>query len=152
MSDATGYDERDETTDRNPTERGKWVSALVALAGVWLVGGALLFDALAASFWNGIIVGGALVVLGGYNYYRRSSDELGSTAAATLTALLGLWLVAAPFVYGGGFDAGGSFAELTTEAWFWNDIVVGLVVLVLGVYSAYEASDADAGTARPAGR
>lgn len=158
MSDSNRYNEVDETdnydeeVDRNPAERGKWVSALIALAGIWLAGATLFFDALAANFWNSIIIGGALIALGGYNYYRRASDELGSTAAAVISALLGLWLVAAPFIFGAGFDVTGGFGELTTEFWFWNDVIVGLVVLALGAYSAYEASDTDSDVVRPTGQ
>jgi thiol:disulfide interchange protein len=134
--------EEESDYDTNPREKGKWVSGLIALAGVWLVFEALWWDALLlGNVWNDIIVGLLLVALGGYNYYQRANEEAGSAAAAGLSALLGLWLIVSPFVY----DLEVAGAELTTELGFWNDVVVGLLVLALGAYSAYEARDVDVG-------
>lgn len=138
--DETRNDPENREYDTNPSERGKWVSGIIALAGAWLVFEAFALDVLLlGNFWNDVIVGVLLVVLGGYNYYRRSNEELGSTAVAGLAALLGLWLIVSPFVYA--VDVG--TAELTTEMGFWNDVIVGLVVLALGAYSAYETRDVD---------
>lgn len=148
MSDRTYDDDREDgdyeaSYDTNPGEHGKWISALIALAGVWLVAEAFLLDVLLlGNFWNDVIVGVALVAIGGYNYSRRAKEELGSTAAAGLAALLGLWLIVSPFVYAA--DVGS--AEITTEIGFWNDVIVGFIVLVLGAYSAYETRDVDVGT------
>ena len=149
MSDSDAYDRNEEydTTDidTNPAERGKWVSALVALIGLWLIVEPFLFEMNAANFWNDIIIGVALVVLGAYNYYRRADERLGSVAVGVFVALLGLWMIAAPFVFG--TDLG--VTEATGLA-FWNDVVVGALVLILGAYSAYEARDTD--VAQPAGQ
>lgn len=140
MSDTRIDDDYDTEADANPMERGKWVSALIALAGAWLLAEAVLFDLLPSNFWNDVIVGVLLLALGGYNYYLRSNDEIGSTAVAAVAALLGLWLIASPWVYGVGA------ADFTTVSGFWNDVLVGLVVFVLGVYSVYEARDTDVAT------
>lgn len=111
---------------------------------MWLIVEAFWFDALLlGNVWNDAIVGLLLVALGGYNYYRRTNEEASSTAAAGLSALLGLWLIVAPFVY----DVEVAGAELTTELGFWNDVIVGLLVLALGAYSAYEARELDVGPA-----
>lgn len=127
----------DRDVRRNPTERGKWVSAIVGLLGAWTILQALLFEMVVSQFWNDIIVGALLLGVGGYNYFRRGSDEIGSVGAAAIAALLGLWLVAAPFVFG----AEGGFTETVNPLAFWNDIVVGLIALGLGAYSAYAAHD-----------
>ncbi len=149
MSDSDAYDrdEEYETTevDTNPAERGKWVSALVALVGLWLIVEPFLFEMTAANFWNDVIIGAALVVLGAYNYYRRADERLGSVAVGVFVALLGLWLIAAPYVFG----VEGGITEATGLA-FWNDAIVGALTLILGAYSAYEARDTD--VARPAGQ
>jgi hypothetical protein len=122
----------------NPTERGKWVSALIALAGVWLVVEALLFDVLLlGNVWNDIIVGVALIALGGYNFFKRANEEIGSGAVAGLSALLGLWLILSPFVY----DVEVAGAEITSEVGFWNDVIVGLLVVGLGLLSMYQARE-----------
>jgi hypothetical protein len=144
MSERTSreYDQDrvDDDYDTNPSESGKWISAIIALAGLWLVIEPFLIDPIImGNFWNDIVVGVLLIVLGGYNYYRRTNEKLGSTAAAALAALLGLWLIVAPFVY----DLDIGVAEVTTELGFWNDVIVGLIVLLLGAYSAYETRDVD---------
>lgn len=146
-SDASDRTEAYDATDvdTNPAERGKWVSVLVALLGLWLIAEPLLLEMTAANFWNDVVVGLALIVLGGYNYYRRADERLGSVAVGVFVALLGLWLIAAPFVFG--VDTGATEA---TGLAFWNDVVVGALVLILGAYSAYEARDTD--VARPAGQ
>ena len=131
------YEYDGDDYDPNPTERGKWISAIIALLGVWMILESVLFDIVATQFWNDIIVGALLLAVGGYNYYRRANEEIGSVAAAGVAALLGLWLIAAPFVLGA--DAG--LTEATNDLAFWNDIVVGLIALGLGAYSAYEARD-----------
>jgi thiol:disulfide interchange protein len=136
--------EEESSYEENPREKGKWVSGLIALAGLWLIFEAFWWDALLlGNVWSDAIVGLLLVALGGYNYYRRSSDHAGSVAAAGLSALLGLWLIVSPFVY----DVEVAGAELTTELGFWNDVIVGLLVLALGAYSVYEARDLDVGSA-----
>ena len=149
MSDSDAYDREEEydatDVDTNPAQRGKWVSALVALIGLWLIVEPLLFELTTANFWNDVIIGVALIVLGGYNYYRRADERLGSVSVGVFVALLGLWMIAAPFVFG--TDAG---AADTGVLGFWNDVVVGALVLILGAYSAYEARDTD--VARPAAR
>lgn len=139
------HDETDDEAyagdyDENPAEQGKLASALIALAGIWLLIEPFLLEPIVAgNFWNDIVVGALLLVLGGYNYYRRANDDLGSTAVAGLAALLGLWLIVAPWVYGIETPQG----EIVTELGFWNDVVVGLLVLVLGVYSVYETRTVD---------
>ena len=146
-SDAYDRDEEYNATDvdTNPAKRGRWVSALVALLGLWLIVEPILFELSVANFWNDIIIGGALIVLGGYNYYRRADERLGSVAVGVFVALIGLWLIAAPFVLG---DPSG--ATDTNALGLWNDVIVGALALILGAYSAYEARDTD--VARPAGQ
>lgn len=144
--DSDEYDDRDyddRTVDTNPTESGKWISVLVALLGLWMLIQAYMFDPVAGNFWSDVIVGVALVALGGYNFYRRSNERLGSVAVGAFVALLGLWLVATPFILGTGEPIDG---EIVMDEEFWNDVVVGALVFLLGAYSAYEARDTDVAT------
>jgi len=138
MSNQNTDTDRDDAVDEydpNPAERGKWISGVIALLGLWMLAEAVLFDIVPGQFWNDVIVGALLLAVGGYNYYRRSDEEIGSVGAAAVAALVGLWLLAAPFVFG----AEGGATETTNALAFWNDIVVGLLALGLGAYSAYEA-------------
>jgi len=114
------------------------VSALVALAGLWLLAQAYIFRPIAGNFWSDVIVGVALVVLGGYNFYRHSNEHLGSAGVGVFVALLGVWLMITPFILGS--TAGTAAVEADTE--FWNNLLVGLLVFVFGAHSAYEARNA----------
>jgi len=150
MSDSEVYDQQEHReddhdrreVDTNPTEAGKWVSVVVALLGLWMLAESFVLNPIAGNFWSDLIVGAALVVLGGYNYYRRANEQLGSVAVGAFVALLGLWLIATPFVFG----STEGFAAVELDIEFWNDIVVGLLVFVLGAYSAYEARETDVAT------
>jgi drug/metabolite transporter (DMT)-like permease len=129
--------EVDRSVDPNPYERGKWLSGIIALLGAWMILQSFLFDMVASQFWNDIIVGALLLGVGGYNYSRRDNDKVGSVGAAAIVALLGLWLIAAPFMFG--WDAGTT--EAVNPLVFWNDVAVGLITLGLGAFSAYAARD-----------
>ncbi|UPV73213.1 hypothetical protein M0R89_11710 [Halorussus limi] len=143
MSNRTTDDEYDvdrdvdRNMDPNPYERGKWLSGIIALLGAWLILQTFLFDMVASQFWNDLIVGALLLGIGGYNYSRQGKDQVGSVGAAAIAALLGLWLIAAPFMFG--WDAGAT--EAVNPLVFWNDIVVGLITLGIGAFSAYAARD-----------
>lgn len=152
MSDSDAYDQREVRDDEynddvrtNPREAGKWISALVALIGAWLVVQAYVLDPVAGNFWSDVIVGVALIALGGYNYYRRSDERHGSVAVGVFVALLGLWMIATPFVLGSTEGA----AAVESDIEFWNDLVVGLIVFLLGTYSAYEARDREVARTTP---
>lgn len=137
MAGETREREVDTEYNPNPSESGKWLSAVIALLGVWMIVEAFLFDLVASQFWNDLIVGALLLLVGGYNYSRRASERLGSMSAAIIAALVGLWLIAAPFIFGADFG----LTETANDLGFWNDIVVGLITLILGAYSAYEVRD-----------
>lgn len=149
MSDRTIDDERTverDDYDTNPDESGKWISAIIAVLGVWMIVEPFLFEMTATQFWNDLLVGVLLLAVGGYNYYRRSNDEIGSVGAASVAAILGLWLIVAPFILGEA--AGLDVAE--ADVVFWNDVIVGLLTLILGAYSAYEARSDRAAVRRTA--
>ncbi|MFC6720735.1 SPW repeat protein [Halobacteriaceae archaeon SHR40] len=130
-------DEQGHNRNENPDKSGKGISAAIALLGLWMIVQALFVDIIATQFWNDIGVGALLFAVGAYNYYRRSNREAGSIATASVAVLLGLWLVAAPFLLG----TGSGVTETTNDLAFWNDIVVGLLAVALGAYSAYEARE-----------
>ena len=139
--DDRGDDEltgRDRTPyEPNPAKRGTWLAAIVGLLGIALVVQALLLELVASQFWNDVLIGATLLAAGAYNYYRRSNAEFGSIGVAALVALVGLWLVASPFLLGTG--SGG--VETATDLAFWTDIIVGLLAFGLGSFSAYEIRD-----------
>lgn len=140
--DGNDIDQRSDVArdvETTPSESGKWISAVVAVLGLWLLVQVVVFDPIAGNLWSDVIVGLALLVLGGFNYYRRADDRLGSAAVGGFVALLGLWLIATPFLLGA--PEGGGPVEMDVA--FWNDVVVGVLVFLLGAYSTYEARDTD---------
>jgi len=98
-----------------------------------MIAHAYLFDMVIGQFWSDVIAGVVLLVVGGYNYTRRARQRLGDLGAAVLTALIGVWILSTPFMFG----ADGGLAETTNDVGFWTDIVVGLLAIVLGSLSVY---------------
>lgn len=138
MSETTESDTTDpEMTDRRretaTNDGGEWVSGLIALLGVWLVAQVLVFDLAAAQLWNDVVVGALLAAAGGYNFVLRRRGRVGNLGIAIVAAVLGVWLVVAPFL--------GTEAVAFDGLAVWNDVVVGLLALVLGAYSAYVIRD-----------
>lgn len=120
----------------DPPDAVKWVSAIVALVGVWLLGEAYLLEPIFAGISSDSVVGVALLALGGYNYIRRSGEWFGSVGVSALVILLGVWLVASPFLGG---QPDGPLA-LADNPEFWSDVVTGLVTVTLGIYSLSHAT------------
>ena len=114
------------------TDMMKWVSAIVALAGLGLVAYPFMFESTDAAMWNDVIVGAAIFVLGAYNYYRLSNDHLANVAVASLAALLGLWALVSPAV----IEMGSDELAMTTAAG-------GLITAALSAYNAYANNKAD---------
>ena len=137
MSDSRTSTDATADTRRDDGGVGGWISALVALLGGWLVLSAFLFAPMpAANFWNDVIVGAAIGIIAGYNAFKTDDFESISIGAATLVALLGLWMVIAPFIF-----------EVATGTAFWSDVITGALVALLAGYNAYQARSATRRTA-----
>ncbi|MFB6302153.1 MAG: hypothetical protein ABEH78_04760 [Haloferacaceae archaeon] len=121
-----------DASDPHPHDPVATLSAVVVLIGGTVVLQAVQFDPAPAQFWSEAVVGSVLVAVGGYNYYRRATDRLGSVAAAAVVALLGLWLMASSFAFG----ADPSLAATVDTFGFWDGLFSGQLALVLGVDSA----------------
>lgn len=109
---------------RSPT---RWITAANGILGLWLIAAPFVLRALAVDQWNDPVVGAAIVVLSGYNYYCERTQGTVSQRAAAITSILGGWLIVAPFVYG-----------LSGIA-LWNNVCVGVVVTSFGGYNVYAA-------------
>ncbi len=123
---------RDDYNSLN-TDAMQWVSALVALIGLYVVASPFIFESTDAAAWNDTLVGTGIFLLAGYNFVRLSRDRLASVGVASLAVLLGLWLVAAPSVIDMGSDT------LAT-----GTAISGAVTAILSAYNAYANSKADA--------
>ena len=135
--------ERTTETDRRQntlnTDTMQWVSAIVALAGLGLVAYPFMFEATEAAIWNDTLVGTAIFLLAGYNFYRLSKDRLANVGVASLATLLGLWALVSPAI----IEMGSSELAATTAAG-------GLIAAALSAYNAYANTKADTPERTPA--
>ncbi|WP_129113024.1 SPW repeat domain-containing protein [Halegenticoccus tardaugens] len=105
----------------------KWTTAAAALLGLWAIASPFAYGAGQAMTWSAVVVGALVALVAGYDFYRRTEAERLVTGGAALTALLGLWLLASPFV----------FETATGTGMFWSSVVVGVAIAALGAYNAY---------------
>jgi hypothetical protein len=103
----------------------KVASGLNILFSIWLIISPFLLGYSATNgtaMWDAIIVGVIVLVLA----WIRFANPDGGTWPSWVNAVLGLWLIIAPFVLG-------TSANATI---MWNDIIVGIAFVVFGVWSA----------------
>lgn len=107
------------------------VSGINVLVGAWLTAApwALGHTEVVAALWNDVVVGLAILMLAGI----RLAIPKRSTGASLANALLGVWLIAAPFALGYGVLTASAVVGAVA---LWNDIIVGATVLALAAVSA----------------
>ena len=118
-------------------ETVQWTSGINLVVGLWLIVAPFLlgYDEIQAALWNDILVGLIVAAFA----VARVARPLMNPSLSWINALLGLWLVVAPFVlaYAGqveAFAVEGAIGGAQTA--MWNDIIVGVIILMLGVWSA----------------
>ena len=102
----------------------KLASGLTFLAGLYLWISAWIEGSRGGAESNGIIFGIIVAILGAARFGGARPWT------AWLAALIGIWMIISPWVYG--------FAG---EAWMWNAIVIGIIILCLGVWAAMAGRD-----------
>lgn len=114
----------------------RWVSGLVALAGLWIAASPLVYASTPAAAWNNGLVGLAVVVLA-LASVRSPRDPAGSTVAAVvLLALLGVWAVASPLV-----------VPFENPSLAWSTAGAGGLVALVSAYLAHAVRAARSGRA-----
>ncbi len=100
-----------------------WV---IALAGIWEVIApfVLSYTKVSSAMWDAIIIGIVLVILGVWAALANSPGTV--KGLSWVNAILGLWLIIAPFI----------LSYSSTASAMWNDIIVGVIVVILGVWAA----------------
>lgn len=120
------------------TTTTRWLAGSNAVLGLWMLVVPFLFGAPTGALYSALTVGSLVAIVGGYNYYVTTEDREVSAAGAGLNALLGLYLIAAPFL----FDV---------PTWVtWNGVVVGSLIALMGGYNAHVSSRSDTQTAAQA--
>ncbi|EMA45962.1 SPW repeat domain-containing protein [Halobiforma nitratireducens] len=94
---------------------------LAAGIGAWVLFSGIFFTGAGWIVPHNVIVGAAIAAVGSYAAAFPGGGPVPGVVATAVTALLGLWLLASAFV----FDPAGIL--------FWNNVIVGAVVVVLGV-------------------
>ncbi len=99
---------------------------LTAVAGLWefIAPFVLGYSAVTAGMVDALILGGILLVLGVWTALSRS--EVTIQSLSWIDAVLGAWLILAPF----------AVAYSSNVSALVNDIIVGAVVLVVEVWGA----------------
>jgi len=97
--------------------------------GIWLIAAPFIlgYSASPAPLWNDIVCGLLIAVLAGI----RRSNILQNIGLSYFNAGIGAWLIIAPFALG-----------YVVRSATWNDIAVGILVLIMGIWSASATNSA----------
>lgn len=132
------FDERGRFGERyDPRDQTTMASGINLLAGIWLLISPWVFGAAEGTLWNAVIVGIVIAAIAAMRLYGGTS----APGLSWVNAVLGAWMIAAPFV----LDYTGN-AGMT-----WNSVIVGLIVLIFGIVSATSGEAGSYGYARTAG-
>ncbi|WP_222919691.1 SPW repeat protein [Natrinema sp. SYSU A 869] len=123
--------------DQGEPDGQKWLSGFVSLIGLWLAVSPFVYEPAQSMLWNNLLVGSAIFLLAGYNYYRINNAYPTSTGVMSLVALLALWMAVSHFAIAGQFAISG--LEVAGTGLTSSNIVSGLVAAALSAYIAYAA-------------
>jgi len=104
-------------------------SGINVVLGLWLIIAAFVVAVSEEAYWNDLLVGIVVLILAAT---RLSKPIEGTKPASWVNAAIGVWLIAAPFILG-----------YTADQEMWNDIIVGVLILVFGAWSASLPREAD---------
>lgn len=102
-----------------------WTTAASALLGLWVIASPFVYGITEIALWNAAIVGVLVAIIVEYNLYRRIDKDPVHIGGASLTAMLGLWLIASPWV-----------RCVTGAGMLWS-CVVGITIAIFSGYNAY---------------
>ncbi|MFZ0544379.1 MAG: hypothetical protein WAM60_03010 [Candidatus Promineifilaceae bacterium] len=109
----------------------KVLNWIVALLGLWEFGDIAAifvpdFGKIQAFVWDHIIVGLILMIAG---VWAAQTGNVGTAKKLNwIAAIAGIWLVVSSFILGNPFISVG----------LWNDIVVGVIVLILSIWVTFK--------------
>lgn len=104
----------------------KSLNGLVAVVGLWEVLAPFIlgYSAITIAMWNALIVGVLLIVLAVWAMLSEH-DRLDQNLD-WIIAVLGMWLASAP----------PALLYSATAIALWNDLIVGIIVIVLALWAA----------------
>lgn len=128
-ADANTRNDAVYTDNANSNVKGtaRVASALNVIAGLWLIAApwVLGYAAINTAMWNDLVVGILVTGLAAVRLFAPTRHSGVSWA----NVVLGVWLLAAPFVLAYGSELTGAGAA------FWNDIIVGCAIILFGALS-----------------
>ena len=109
-------------------------TAIALLAGLWLIVSRFVFDypangSTAGGVLNGVVIGIAVAVIA---VARMSTTARSSPMLGLVTAVLGAWMIASPWVFG--YNNWG-----TGSRPIYSDVIVGVVLFFVGLLSSMGA-------------
>lgn len=112
------------TTDRSPIPVR--TAAFAAALGAWILWSGVILTGSGLIIMNNVLAGAAIAAFAAYTAGWPDGGPLPSVAAPALAALLGLWVLAAPFVL-----------EVTADRLLWSNVIAGALVAILAGGSIY---------------
>ena len=113
-----------EATNPQIRSRIKGASSVNLILGLWLIAAPFVLAFTSSAFVNDILCGIAIAFLAGLRIHRPT---LATRPASWVNLAIGAWLVVAPFVL-----------DYLSGPAAWNDIVVGILVLMFAGWSGAE--------------
>lgn len=99
---------------------------LAAAIGAWILWSGIVLTGTGAIIWNNVLVGAGIAFFGSYAAAWPDGRRLSPVVAPAIVALLGVWILAAPFVL-----------EVAADRLVWSNIVSGALVAILAGSSVY---------------
>lgn len=101
-------------------------AAFAAGLGAWILWSGVILTGTGLIIANNAVAGALIALFAAYTAGWPDGGRLPAIAAPLLMALLGVWVIVAPFVL-----------EVTIERVLWSNVISGLLVTLLAVGSVY---------------
>lgn len=95
-------------------------AGLAAGLGAWILWSGVFLTGSGPIIWSNFLAGAAIAVFASYAAAWPDGGRLPAIAAPAIALLLGIWVLAAPFVL-----------EVTAARLFWSNVVSGALVALL---------------------
>ncbi|QSW98986.1 SPW repeat protein [Haloterrigena alkaliphila] len=112
------------TENRSPLPERS--AGLAAALGAWILWSGVVLTGFGWIIINNVVAGAAIAFFAAYTAAWPDGWRLPAVAAPAIVALLGVWVIAAPFVL-----------EVTTDRMLWSNVIAGALVVILAVGSLY---------------
>lgn len=115
------------TTARSTSTAPSWTNVLLGLA---ILAVPFFTQDSTNAYWNNVITGLVVAGVAGYNVWAIRNTRNAVPFTAGLNVVLGIWIVASPFVFAVG------------NAFLWSNVILGGLLAIVAGYNAYVGSSA----------